>query len=324
MVVIAGVTITGGVLAFYLAVTYKEEIKNGIKSVYGSVYNSIFAHIVIDIKLNPKCLYAIKKEIMKTKKNGYNVTDGVKKPNYCLANGRYVITYLNKWIIISITDAKVKMSVWWRNMDFLINFMDHIYEKHTSSDKVILFYNLNKGKWNFPVFRRPRKLTNIRQTSDMTTVLDNIGQFLKNEDEYEKNGMPYRKGYLLEGATGVGKSTIIEILAMKYNKSAYLVNLNALNMTDALLINLISTIPPYSIIVIEEIEKQLETLKKNRNNMVSEGGILTALDGPQRLSHGCIVIMTSNNINSLDDKLKIPLLRPGRIDKHYVLRKDNL
>ena len=166
-----------------------------------------------------------------------------------------------------------------------------------------------------------QKLENIKQTSDMKKVLDDVDQFLKNEDKYKKNGMPYRKGYLLEGSTGVDKSTIIEIVMTKYNMPSYLVFLNALNMTDALLINLISTIPPYSIIVIEEIKKQLETLKKNGNNMVSEGGILTAINGPQRVSYGSIVIITANNLDMLSIKLKTPLLRPGRIDKHCMLEE---
>ncbi len=271
--------LSGGVIAGFLIYLYREEIKNGIKV----LYNCMFAQLEIDIKLSPKSLFAIKEEIMKKKRNRYNVIDGSQQPNYCVANGKYIVTYLNKWIFITKTDTKINISILWRDIDFLMNFMNSIYRKYCAPDKVILFYNLDKGKWNFPVFRRPRKLENIKQTSDMKKVLDDVDQFLKNEneDEYKENGMPYRKGYLLEGPTGVGKSTIIEIVAMKHNKSVYLVFLNALNMTDALLINLISTIPPYSIIVIEEIEKQLETLKKNKNNMVSEGGILTALDGPQ-------------------------------------------
>ena len=316
-----GAAISGGAIAAFLVYLYREEIKEAVKSAYDSCVDYSYSQLDIDIKIQSKCLFAIKEEIMKERRSRYNVRDGVEKPEYHLANGKYTITYSNKYIFISVTDDQVNISVFWEDIDFLIGFMDSIYREHCAPDKVILFYNLNEGKWNFPVFRRPRKLENIKQTSDMKKVLDDVDQFLKNKDKYEENGMPYRKGYLLEGPTGVGKSTIIEILAMQYNKSVYLVFLNTLNMTDALLINLISTIPPYSIIVIEEIEKQLETLKKNGNNMVSEGGILTALDGPQRVSYGSIIIITANNLDMLSRELKTPLLRPGRIDKHFILNE---
>ena len=48
---------------------------------------------------------------------------------------------------------------------------------------------------------------------------------------------------------------------------------------------------------------------------MSEGGILTAIDGPQRLSHGTIVIMTSNDIYEFTDNFKEALFRKGRVDE---------
>ncbi len=314
-------TTFGGAVAMFLIYMYREEIKKAITYAVNACVDYSYSQLNIDIKVCPKCFFAIKEELNNIKRNSSNVNDGIKKPNYSIANGKYTIEYFNKNIKISITDDKINMSVFWKESDFLQDFMDGLYEKYCSPDKVIVFYSLHNSKWNYPIFRRTRELKNIRQTSYMTKVLDNVSIFLKNEDKYKEMGIPYRKGYLLEGPTGIGKSTIIEIIAMKHNMSVYLVHLNALNMTDALLIHLISKIPPCSIIVIEEIEKQLETLKKNRNNMVSEGGILTALDGPQRLSHGSVIIMTANSSDKLSDEFKTPLLRRGRIDSHFILKR---
>ena len=54
---------------------------------------------------------------------------------------------------------------------------------------------------------------------------------------------------------------------------------------------------------------------------MSEGGILTAIDGPQRLSHGTIVIMTSNDIYEFTDSFKEALFRKGRVDEVINISK---
>nr|QZX43484.2 AAA family ATPase [Mimivirus sp.] len=138
---------------------------------------------------------------------------------------------------------------------------------------------------------------------EMQQVLSDVHKFKISQDIYQKYGVNYRRGYLLYGPSGTGKTTIIEIVAKTYNMEFYSVNLNSDNMNDTILVNLISKIPPNSIISFEEIDKQIETLDKNNNRKISVGGILTALDGPQRLSHGTIVIMTANNKNFLTRKI---------------------
>ena len=51
------------------------------------------------------------------------------------------------------------------------------------------------------------------------------------------------------------KTTLIVIIAMNYSMEIYPINFNATKMTDATFINMISQVPPNSIIVIEEIER---------------------------------------------------------------------
>lgn len=116
----------------------------------------------------------------------------------------------------------------------------------------------------------------------------------------------------------VGKSTIVEIIAMKYGRSVYSIILNNNNMTDANLINLINQIPPNSLIVFDEFEKQYEAFTNNPNVKISNGGILSAIDGLPRLSHGSIVLMIVNERSILPKKLIDPLLRIGRLDKSFV------
>jgi SpoVK/Ycf46/Vps4 family AAA+-type ATPase len=153
----------------------------------------------------------------------------------------------------------------------------------------------------------------------MQLFLNDVDNFFTSKEEkaYQQHSRPYKKGYLIEGAPGTGKTTVIEAVAMIHNMSIYMVNLNSAEMTDSVLINLIANVPPRSLIVFDEMDKQYEAIQKNQNIHLSTGGILNALDGPQRLSHGTIVVMIVNNLNKFDDDFRIPLLRPGRIDKVF-------
>src|SRR5581483_6355315 len=96
------------------------------------------------------------------------------------------------------------------------------------------------------------------------------------------------------------KSAIPEVLAEKYGMSVYMVNLNSYDMSDAVLINLVANVPPNSIILFDEFDKQYEEILANHDIRISKNGILTAIDGPHRTSHGTLVIVAVNDATVLD------------------------
>lgn len=309
------------VLGTVFLMVFRDEIKGLAKTAYDYGIDCTFSQIIIDINNEPKCLLAIKEELKKYHQSRCTAQDGVYMPNYNIADGNYKITYQNTSINISINDTQIKLMVFWKDSDFLKEYMNKIYQEHCAPEKVITLYSSQEGKWDFPIFRRPRDVQKINVTEEMKDVLHDVDTFISQESDYENKGIPFRRGYLLEGKPGVGKTLIVEIIAMKHSMPIYIVNMNSKNMTDEVLVNLVSNVPPRSLIVFEELEKQLSTLKQNRNNMISYGGILSAIDGPQRLSHGSIVVMTVNSVDLLDDEFKEPLLREGRIDRHCVLTR---
>jgi chaperone BCS1 len=180
-----------------------------------------------------------------------------------------------------------------------------------------MFFTSDNDKWSIPICRQPRDFSKIILTADMQAMVGDVQGFMKNKDVYASKGLPFKRGYLLYGSPGTGKSTCIEVIANMYNMSVYILTLNSRNMTDTTLINLLCRVPPNSIITIEEIDKQMVTLKKNKTANVSVGGLLTAIDGPQRLSHSTIVIMTANTANFLSKGDMFALCRPGRIDQTF-------
>jgi hypothetical protein len=131
---------------------------------------------------------------------------------------------------------------------------------------------------------------------------------LSSEKKYEDMCLHFKKGYLLSGCIKSGKSLAVEIVSTSHNMPIYFITLYS-NMTDIKLIYLISIIPPKSIILIENIDKQFE------NSSVTLGGLLLAVDGPQRISLSSIFIMTSNNKDFEKVLYQNNFFEKGRIDK---------
>jgi hypothetical protein len=325
-----------------LAVLFHEETKNITKKISDDIYYTFYRDIKINKELNPKTVFAIK-EHLRTKNINFRYTgnDGYNELNYEIANGTYKIpneiwhkiTNFDYYFFSAYKPVQighhVLESVYYKFEDKYIyvtvnspitekklhDYVDNIYKKYCVPEKITTYFTSDKDKWSFPIIRRSRDIDKINITEEMQKVIDDISEFISDERVYQKNGNPYKKGYLIKGKPGTGKTSIIEYTAIKHNMCIYLVNLNSKNMTDSVLINLLSNVPPHSIIVFEEIDRQIETLNKNDNKYVSEGGILTAIDGPQRLSHGTIVIMTSNDTYEFTESFKEALFRKGRIDE---------
>lgn len=203
----------------------------------------------------------------------------------------------------------------------LRQFVDNIYKCYCSPQKMLTYYISSSNKWNFPIFRRPRNINKINITDSMQNVLDDFEEFksMHAQHNYSENGYPYKRGYMLKGKPGTGKTTLVELFAMKYDMNVYVINLNSQKIDDGALIELVSNVPVNSLIVFEEIDRQIKTLHKNNNVNVSDGGILSAIDGPQRLSHGTVVVMTSNDEYKFSDEFNDALFRKGRIDKVFNL-----
>jgi ATP-dependent 26S proteasome regulatory subunit len=182
-------------------------------------------------------------------------------------------------------------------------------------------YTSKGNKWDFPVIRRPTTFPEEKMTPEMAKTMDDIDKFHNHEEEYRSRGIPYRRGYMLYGKTGTGKTTIIELTAKKYNKTLYSLNFNSKELDDTIIINLIASVPPNSIVVMDEIDKQIAALNKNKNKLISIGGILSAIDGPLRLSHCTMVIMTANTGNFLQNVDEAnAMFRKGRIDRQIEFK----
>ena len=85
-------------------------------------------------------------------------------------------------------------------------------------------------------------------------VLNDAKDFLASKEWYAERGIPHRRGYLLYGAPGAGKTSLIHSIAGELNLDVYILSLTRLGMDDASLNSTISELPEECIVLIEDID----------------------------------------------------------------------
>jgi chaperone BCS1 len=149
----------------------------------------------------------------------------------------------------------------------------------------------------------------ILPTGMIENVLDDLTRFLHSEPIYRTRGIPYRRGYLLEGTPGSGKSSLIMALAGYFSRDLYVVNLASPKLTDAGLIELFLAIPEQALVLLEDVDAACPNRDSEKRGLTLTG-LLNVLDGVVA-KEGRLLFMTTNHAERLD----AALVRPGRIDK---------
>lgn len=192
------------------------------------------------------------------------------------------------------------------------------------TEGMTLLYTAMGTDWR--QFGQPRKRRPISSVILDDGVSDKIVrdclEFIDNPLWYSDRGIPYRRGYLLHGPPGCGKSSYITALAGELEFSICLLNLSERGLTDDRLNHLLNVAPERSIILLEDIDAAFVSREDTASqkaayeglNRVTFSGLLNCLDGVAS-TEARIVFMTTNYPERLDPAL----IRPGRVDfKEYV------
>ena len=154
-------------------------------------------------------------------------------------------------------------------------------------------------------------------------IASDVREFLQTKDWYASRGIPYRRGYLLHGPPGCGKSSFVMALAGLLNYHIAMLNLCDPALTDERLQYLLAHAPPRSLLLLEDIDGAVSSgvdlpghagPPQAYSGRLTFSGLLNALDGVAA-SDERIIFMTTNRV----DILPPALVRPGRVDlKIYV------
>ncbi|KAJ1867640.1 Complex III assembly protein translocase and chaperone [Coemansia sp. RSA 989] len=151
-------------------------------------------------------------------------------------------------------------------------------------------------------------------------IVTDVQDFIANGKWYDERGIPYRRGYLLYGPPGSGKTSFIQGLAGSLGYNICILNLSERGLTDDRLNHLLTVAPERSLLLLEDVdaaftrERQQSEHAAYQQSMVTFSGLLNALDGVAS-SDERIIFMTTNHIERLDPAL----VRPGRVDVKVYL-----
>ncbi|KZT07303.1 P-loop containing nucleoside triphosphate hydrolase protein [Laetiporus sulphureus 93-53] len=196
------------------------------------------------------------------------------------------------------------------------------------------------NNWRLMTTRPKRPLTSIILEPGVKELLLNDAQeFLESREWYSERGIPFRRGYLLHGAPGSGKTSMIQSIAGELGLDIYIITLSRSNLDDNGLNELISDLPQKCIALMEDIdvatkrgisrdlppgpgEQQAHDDKQNKKSSeedatsrITLSGLLNALDGIGA-QEGRILFATTNDYSALDPAL----CRPGRMDLHIEFK----
>ncbi|EIW75063.1 P-loop containing nucleoside triphosphate hydrolase protein, partial [Coniophora puteana RWD-64-598 SS2] len=199
-------------------------------------------------------------------------------------------------------------------------------------DKICVYVaNPSSSDW-IPLATRPKRpIQSIILDSDVQNmVLEDVQEFMRSKAWYTERGIPFRRGYLLHGSPGSGKTSLIHSIAGELGLDVFLISLSARGMDDTKLAELIAYLPEQCITLMEDIDAAFlhgvsrdgvdgvsspQAQSHSGGATVTLSGLLNALDGIGA-QEGRILFATTNRYAALDPAL----CRPGRMDLHVEFR----
>lgn len=168
---------------------------------------------------------------------------------------------------------------------------------------------------------------------EVNEFVEEIERWKQSESWYREKSIPWKRGWLLYGKPGTGKSALIRAMGQYLDIPIHVFDLSTMSNAE---FNrewgyALESVP--CIILIEDIDATF----RGRDNRLGEAGgglsfdcVLNCISGIQK-ADGVFLIITTNNIEDLDEALGKPRTdkdvngthistRPGRIDRALELR----
>lgn len=180
-------------------------------------------------------------------------------------------------------------------------------------ERVVGMHVCRWGDWYRIHEVRPRALDSVVLPEGMMDdLVGDASTFLASEDWYTSRGIPWRRGYLLEGTPGSGKTSAIAAIAGHLGLDLYMCSVAGSGLDDERLVVNLLNVNPRSVVLLEDVDCLTEG-REMKEEGVTFAGLLNALDGVAS-KRGVITFLTTNH----SDKLDPALLRNGRVDRRFT------
>ncbi|KAL5492998.1 hypothetical protein ACEPAI_4446 [Sanghuangporus weigelae] len=245
-------------------------------------------------------------------------------------------------------DERLKVTLFTRQiskLDDLLREAKLSFKKH-SEGRINIYVSDSNNDWTLAGSRPRRPLASVVLDNRVKKrLIADIKEFLGSEKWYADRGIPWRRGYLLHGSPGTGKTSLIHSLAGEFGLDIYVIALSKKALDDSTLNELISKIPPKCLAIMEDIDAAFyrgvsresasfgaqlapsqmpdelapgtEPMQPSfqapmqSTNQITLSGLLGAIDGIAA-QEGRLLFATTNKYSALDPAL----VRPGRLDVH--------
>jgi SpoVK/Ycf46/Vps4 family AAA+-type ATPase len=202
-----------------------------------------------------------------------------------------------------------------------------MFFSNTGCPSLVVVYSHANGHWTQSAQVLPRSPRSVViAPGQMTTIIDDAKRFIASREWYLQRGLPYRRGYLLHGKPGMGKSSTVMALASALKCNIYVLNLQGMRGS---LEALCQAVPVSAILLIEDIDVAFASRNAATSTEAADGTkailgslfgnaavssptmsqLLNALDGVGA-GEGRLFVATTN----YPDRIDPALMRTGRID----------
>jgi len=219
----------------------------------------------------------------------------------------------------------LSLSSWGSKVEPLKQLIDDAlkasFEEQQEELNVFVMNDMFGASWEKALSKKPRAIDSVILDEDLAEgLLADARGFLSSAEWYQDVGIPYRRGYLLYGPPGCGKTSFCQALAGALKLDVCMLTLTNKNLDDNGLAESLRDAPSNAIVLLEDVDAVFKdrTLQSEggRGAGVTFSGLLNALDGVAS-QEGRLFFMTTNHIERLDPAL----IRPGRCDIKVEVRR---
>jgi len=167
----------------------------------------------------------------------------------------------------------------------------------------------------------------LHACTQVEDLLADCRRFLQSEAWYGERGIPYRRGYLLHGPPGTGKTSLVAAVASELRLPIYVASLASPRLSDDNFAQALASAAPQCLLLLEDVDAAF--IRRDRpahardeagaagdrggggggGGGLTFSGLLNAIDGVAA-QEGRMLFLTTNYPEALDPAL----IRPGRVD----------
>ena len=261
-----------------------------------------------------------------------NLPNGTVQTSFALipGPGKHILRYKNSFLMVERmreTKAVSREGKPWETVTLTTLYAHRqIFEdifleanrlaQQATEGKLIIYHPVSTRWEQFGEPRRKRGIDSVILDKGIKEkIIEDVKDFLGRASWYYDRGIPYRRGYLLHGPPGSGKTSFIQALAGDLDYNIAMLNLSQRGLTDDRLQHLLSVIPQRTIVLLEDADAAFANRRVQRDADGYQGanvtfsGLLNALDGVAS-SEERVLFLTTNHVERMD----AALVRPGRVD----------